>query len=255
VKINKKERKGQVAIFVIISIMIVAVLLVVFLPGIGKIFSTPVPDVELTSCVEESVIESLGIIMAKGGSLEPELYYNYLGESFEYICYTNAWYETCVMQKPLFKNSIEAEVEAYVQPIVAGCVNNLVDRLESKGYTVQKSGTQELEVNIIPENIGISIDLDINVEKDGSTQTYDKFNSDIKSSAYEMIIMAAAIANWEAHYGDAPADTFMNYYPDKKVEKKKQSDGTTIYTITDRDTGEKLGFASRSMAWPPGYAI
>jgi hypothetical protein len=47
----------------------------------------------------------------------------------------------------------------------------------------------------------------------------------------------------------------MAFYPDVKVEKKKQSDGTKVYIITDRNTGEKLQFATRSLAWPPGYAL
>jgi hypothetical protein len=45
----------------------------------------------------------------------------------------------------------------------------------------------------------------------------------------------------------------MNYYHDLKVEKKKQLDGTNIYILTDRNNENKFQFASRSVAWPPGY--
>ena len=45
----------------------------------------------------------------------------------------------------------------------------------------------------------------------------------------------------------------MNYYHDLNVEKKKQSDGSTIYILTDRNNENKFQFASRSVAWPPGY--
>jgi len=56
-------------------------------------------------------------------------------------------------------------------------------------------------------------------------------------------------------FGDAETTTYMNYYRDLKVEKKKKTDGTTVYIITDRNDGNKFQFASRSIAWPPGYAI
>ena len=46
----------------------------------------------------------------------------------------------------------------------------------------------------------------------------------------------------------------MNYYHDLKVEKNKQTDGSTIYILTERDTENKFQFASRSVAWPPGIS-
>ena len=47
----------------------------------------------------------------------------------------------------------------------------------------------------------------------------------------------------------------MTYYHDLKVEKFIEADGSTIYTLTNRDTGNKFMFASRSLAWPPGYDL
>jgi len=47
----------------------------------------------------------------------------------------------------------------------------------------------------------------------------------------------------------------MTYYRDLKVEKKKQTDGSTVYILTKMDSGDKFQFASRSVAWPPGYGI
>ena len=47
----------------------------------------------------------------------------------------------------------------------------------------------------------------------------------------------------------------MTYYPWLKVEKILRDDGTKIYILTDRNTGDKFEFAVRSVAWPPGYGI
>jgi hypothetical protein len=37
------------------------------------------------------------------------------------------------------------------------------------------------------------------------------------------------------------------------MQKIKQDDGTTLYIIENKKTGEKFQFASRSLAFPPGY--
>ena len=69
-----------------------------------------------------------------------------------------------------------------------------------------------------------------------------------------MIMIASSIQNFEAQYGDSVPETYMSLYPDIKVQKLKQEDGTKIYIITDRKTNERLVFATRSVAWPPGFA-
>ena len=47
----------------------------------------------------------------------------------------------------------------------------------------------------------------------------------------------------------------MLLYPNIKVEKLKQEDGSKIYIITSRDTNEKFVFASRSLSWPAGFSL
>ena len=89
----------------------------------------------------------------------------------------------------------------------------------------------------------------------GDASNYDAFRVVVDNNLYELVSIANSILNWEASYGDAETTTYMNYYHDLKVEKKKQSDGSTVYILTDRNTEEKFQFASRSVAWPPGYGI
>jgi len=47
----------------------------------------------------------------------------------------------------------------------------------------------------------------------------------------------------------------MFLYPNLKVQKLKQGDGTKVYIIEDRNTKEKLQFATRSLVWPPGWGF
>ena len=59
----------------------------------------------------------------------------------------------------------------------------------------------------------------------------------------------------ETLFGDIETTYYMSLYPELKVEKLKQTDGSTIYILSERDTQNKFQFASRSVAWPPGYGV
>ena len=89
----------------------------------------------------------------------------------------------------------------------------------------------------------------------GGAEKYDSFRVVLNNNLYELVSITNSILNLEARYGDAETTIYMNYYHDLKVEKKKQSDGTTIYILTDRNNKNQFQFASRSVAWPPGYEI
>jgi hypothetical protein len=56
----------------------------------------------------------------------------------------------------------------------------------------------------------------------------------------------------EARYGNSETTIYMDYYHNLKVEKSEQTDGSTVYRLTDRKDGSVFQFASRSIAWPPG---
>ena len=93
---------------------------------------------------------------------------------------------------------------------------------------------------------------DLTLTLGGDSERYEKIVVVVDKNVYELMSIANSILNMELKYGDSETTTYMNYYHDLKVEKLKQSDGTTIYILTNRDTGEKFQFASRSVAWPPG---
>jgi hypothetical protein len=72
------------------------------------------------------------------------------------------------------------------------------------------------------------------------------------NNLFELVVIENSIIDWETTYGDAEVTTYMAYYPNLKVEKKSGSGGK-VYILTDRDTGNKFEFASRSQVWPSGY--
>ena len=251
-RVKKMGKKAQLTLFIILAIAIVAILLVIFYPRIKTIFVPTAPQNYVASCVESAANEVLEKIALQGGTLEPENYIMYQGDKIEYACYTNEYLKKCVMQKPFLKQDVEQEIKAYVEPRADACVKTLKQNLEKSGANV-KIGDIATEVSIIPNAIQINVNADMSVTKE-STASYKTFKGSIKSNLYDLLMISSSIANWEARYGDSESLTYMAYYPNIKVEKKKQGDGSTIYILTDRTTKEKFQFASRSLVFPEGYS-
>ncbi|MEN7981910.1 MAG: hypothetical protein ABFQ65_00500 [Nanoarchaeota archaeon] len=254
---SKDVYKGQVTLFIILSIVIVGigVAIYMFYPqlqttlGIGA--KSPTEFIQL--CLEEQIQENIGIISANGGSLNPEHYFLYGGGKLEYLCYTSNYYEPCVMQQPFLRQHIEEELENSIAESSRECFEEMKKSYERKGYDV-KLNLGKMGIRLFPERVVANFNHTLTLTKEDS-ERYKDFSIVLNNNLYELVSIAISILNFEAKYGDSETTTYMNFYHDLKVEKKKQGDGTTIYILTNRDTGEKFQFASRSYIWPSGYGI
>ena len=156
------------------------------------------------------------------------------------------------MQHPLLKNHIESEIYNIIKPKADECFASMQESYRKKGYNVALS-EGKMEVELLPKKVSIVFNKTLSLTKD-TTQSYESFVVVLNNNLYELMSIALSIANWEVRYGDAETTLYMTYYHNLKVEKKKQSEGTKIYILTDRNTENKFQFATRSVAWPPGYA-
>lgn len=252
---KRMNKKGQVTMFVIIAVLIVAiaVLIYLFYPKINAAFSgsSENPYIFIQDCLEDSLVENVEILSKNGGSINPEHYIVYNGDSIEYLCYTSEYYQPCIMQQPLLKAHIENELNREMGQKVKECFSALRDKMDGAGYDVNlREG--DFNVELLPKRIVMNFNHSLTLTKD-STENFNSFRVVVNNNLYELTGITNSILNWETKYGDAETTTYMNYYRDLKVEKKKQMDGSTIYILTDRNNENKFQFASRSIAWPPGY--
>ena len=124
--------------------------------------------------------------------------------------------------------------------------------LENQGYDVNlKKG--DTVVELLPKKISATFNSELTLTKD-SAKRYEKINVVLNNNLYELTSIADSILNWEARYGNAETTLYMNYYRDLKVEKLLQGDGSKIYILTDRNSGDKFQFATRSVVMPPGIS-
>jgi hypothetical protein len=124
---------------------------------------------------------------------------------------------------------------------------------EKRGYDVTiKEG--DISVKLLPQKIVSIFNYTATMEKT-ETKRYESFNIILDNNLYELVEIADSIVDWESTYGDADSMFYMSLYHNLKVEKRKPEYGTTVYILTERDTGIKFQFASRSVVFPPGYGI
>lgn len=257
---NKEEyylnaKRGQVTIFVIIGILIVisALLIYYFYPQIKMNFTgQPInPSSYLQSCIEEDLENNIEIISTQGGSLNPEHYFLYKNEKIEYLCYTNEYYKTCVMQQALLKRNVEKEIANSLESKAEECINSLVETYEKSGYEVNAE-KEKITIELLPKRVVLNFNTALTISKENS-QRYTDLNVFTVNNLYELVSIASSILSFETSYGDSETTIYMNYYHDLKVEKLKQGEGSKIYILTNRNNRNKFQFATRSLVWPPSY--
>lgn len=250
----KRGKRAQVTIFVIIALVIVvaAVLLWWLWPAITSSGSSNAnPQQMFQTCLEDEFASSVQQLSLQGGSLNPEHYLVYNSENIAYLCYATEYYAPCVVQQPLLKQHIERELAEALADSAKTCFSQIKTSLEKDGAGVTlREG--DAWVELLPERTVMNFNTSMTVTRD-SSQTYSSFRVVLNNNLYEFASIAESIINFEARYGDAETTTYMNYYHDLQVEKKNQLDGTTVYILTNLNTLEQFQFASRSVAWPPGY--
>jgi len=255
-----ENKRGQVTIFIIIAILIIgiAVLIYFLFPKIRSNvgIKTSSPSEYIDMCMKEKIEETIETISLHGGSFEPDEASSYLykGDYVKYLCYSNEYWTPCITQEPFLKEYVKKEIKNEIQEDVNSCFESMVESYRNNGYEVNLKNTQTNSlVEILPERIVVNFENKLTLTK-GESETYDSFYIRLDNNLYELLDIAKNIISWEIDTGDSVTEAYMSYDPYIKVEKKRKSDETKIYIITDRKTNDFFQFTVRSWALPPGYS-
>jgi len=248
------NRRGQVTIFIIIAVVIVVGAIIAFLafPRINIISGEVNPSSFLRDCVEPSIDETLDLVARQGGYTEPSHYTLYQDEMIQYLCYTDSDYEPCRVQQPALVRHVEQELKTRVRSTAVGCVDNLAQAYEARGYGVT---TSPADVNVTLNSNGVVLDFIAPMtitREEGITQSFERFAVTKESKIYDLLITATSIISFESSLGDSETLLYVQYYPDLKIEKIRRSPDT-IYKLSNVVTGDEFSFATRSLVWPQGY--
>lgn len=248
-------KRGQVTIYIIIAVIIAAALLILFYPKIKDTVNkfTTVPSFE--SCINDKIEEGVRKLEANGGSISPVLAFNDRGKRIEYLCFINEYYKTCQQQQPMLRQHMERELKDYIRNDITQCMEATKSEMIKRGYRAESTGKGEFNLEIVPNQVRVTVKSDVAFVKEDTKERFEKFEANYRTNLYDLAMLTLKIVNWEASYGDVDIVSLMMYNPDIKIEKYKQEDGTKLYILTDRTTGEQLYFASRSLAWSPGFGF
>ncbi|MCX6750155.1 MAG: hypothetical protein NTZ83_01740 [Candidatus Pacearchaeota archaeon] len=262
---KRLNKKGQVTIFIIIALLIVALCILVYL-YYPKIFASISPETKnpvtyIQECIQEQIEENVQIISLQGGSyvVDENIGYFYKkegedGNYVKYLCYTgsNVINTPCINQEPFLTEHVEQEILDSINQGIKTCFDNLVKSYENKGYEVDlKEGIPKVE--IIPEGVSTNFNRTLTLTKGDETNTYRKFEVNLNSNLYEMLEVAKNILIWEMNVGDSLPEAYMYNNPYLKVEKRTKDNDVRIYILTDRNTEESFRFAVRSFPLPAGF--
>jgi len=244
------EKKGQVAIFIIVGIVIVAAVLVFFLWVRPTYFVDEPGRFGFEGCVENVVEDGIVKLGATAGFVDPEFSYSYDGKEYAYLCYSGDYYETCVVQVPFLKNVFDEGLESLIRDEVDACYDASLNDLRGQGYSVD-AGSVDYDVEIEPGVVRVELGAPTSI----GDARFTRFETRVNSPVYDMLMIATSIVQFEANYGDSDVSELMLYYPDYYIGKLKRGEGTTAYKLEDKDSGFEFLFASRSLVFPAGYDL
>lgn len=263
--IEKEGKRGQVTIFIIIAILIVALGTLVFLyyPKLfpGTTTESKNPSGYIQECLEEEIEENVQIISSQGGNYIVNSSSGYFykksnedkGKYVRYLCYTDENFDKpCINQEPFLTEHIESEILKSVNTSIKNCFDSLVREYDGKGYTVNLKKVNP-EVKINPGIIITDFNTTLTLTRGDEVDTYSNFEIELNSNLYEILEVSKNVLIWEMNLGDSIPEAYMYNNPYIRVEKHRKDNEVKIYVISDINTEEDFRFAVRSFASTVGY--
>lgn len=247
------KKKGQVTIFIILAILIVSAILLYSFWLKPTYLSSSSEKLKIESCVEDVLREAISELALTAGQLEPEFSYQFSGQDIPYLCYSGEYYKQCTVQNPFPEKTFEDNLYVLTEKEIESCYTESVKNLKSKGYSISGE-VPDYSLELQSGKVVVTFLEGISITRDSVSETGD-LKVEYPSKIYEQLLIATSILQQEIQFGDSDVTTIMQLYPEFLIEKLKRDEGTTLYVITDKDTKTKYQFASRSLAWPPGYGL
>lgn len=251
-----KNDKGQIAIFVIASLIIVAMIVLVLIvrggpniPMPGEAFS---PESYLASCVRDVVNTKSAIMMKQGGFTAPRDYVSYNNEKVAYVCKNINYYEPCVNQYPRYVESVRIELENNVKEQVKTCLDALDAELERQQYDVERVPDPVVRVGLQKDNVLVESDVSMTLSKGGVSQQFDTLSSKVRVPLFNLVTVANEIVRQESEFCYFSNDGFSLLYPEFDVRRDILQEGTKIYTIKHVTSDSVMTIAVRGCVIPQG---
>ena len=246
------ERKGQIAIFIIIAIILIVVIILFFVlrqravpevPGVPP--GLPDPEAYIEKCARDSANDALDKMMLQGGYINPENYVEYEDKNISLLCDTNLLFTPCINQEPLYLRHLREEILDYIEPEIEECFDEIEQQYKDEQYivSVEKPG---IDLQLKTGKVEIDIDSEFVITKGDTTIRYEAFSTIFNHPIYDLGKIAVEIVNQEVQFGSFQHIGYsLTYYP-YMVDYDRIGD-YEIYEIKDDVSGEELYIAIRNV--------
>jgi hypothetical protein len=255
------KKQGQITIFIIIGILLVAAIAIFLLIRsitIPQGGATPeISSLFIQACVEDSLEEAVQKISSQGGYIENDLSVKFKFSDEEdysnisYLCYVDGLFFQCINQEPMLIKHLTKEIEKAISEDVEQCYSDYVEGLEQKGYNVQEE-YRGFNITLAPEKIILDIDGEITTEKVGETVFIKDIQSVFLSKFYELAKIVQDIVNDESRNCNYEQINQMVENPDISIDKFRSGDSILIYRVSHKKSKDVFKFAIRGCVLPSG---
>jgi hypothetical protein len=248
------NNRGQVTIFIIAGIIIIAIVILMLILFNRQDSDSPSfefdqanPEEFLSSCIEESVRENIEELSRKGGSFEgvPRIEFQFNDEEFEslsYLCYTRIESFPCVDIYPSIINQMEIELTESLSESSRGCFESFVGSLESNNYNVNSS-YNSVEADLVRGSLVLTFDSFVGFSKGEQSVTLEETVLEFRTNLYDIGIIAHKIIKSETRFNSFDMNNHMLIYPEYKIKSHDAGDSSKVYSIDNENTGESFRFA------------
>ena len=254
-----RNKRSQITLFVIISILIVVALILLYTFVIKPYIDASRigdPKVFIEKCTSDSIKNSEKEILDNNGY--PENITNYIlyskekaSEKVPYLCTVSMFYIPCVNQEPMLMENIRKYIEENIREDVSSCFSNLESKLKRGGREIT-SGNLTINIEFETKAIKADIKKDLAISRRGKTETFSVFDTKINSPIYNLLYTENKIVYFESQFCAFDSVSWMRFNPDLNIKKFSASDQTKIYTLTDKDSEKKIKFAVKTCVLPAG---
>jgi len=255
--IRRMNKKGQIAIFVILAFILIVVIAIIFLlrspPEIETVDENN-PQAYIESCTRKVVEEAIDILSVHGGDIEPKGNMMYNGTDIVYLCYNSNFYEKCINQRPLLVEHIEKEITDFIRPTLVGCFRTLKLNLDRR-YDVDMDEEMEIRTKLQSKHVSVEIDRHLEMTRGDQKSEFDFFKMNLIHPIYDLAKISMEIVNQETEFCKFDELGYMVLHQEYDVIKAITGDDDTVYTVEERASGQKFTFAVRGCVMPPGYGI
>ncbi len=248
---NNFNKRGQITIFIIIAVLLVAAIILLFWFYNRDV--TPVqpdagenPQYNIEHCINSYVEKDVNKLIENSGYIKKSnLTKNFNGQDIPYLCFVPINYARCIVVEPVLIEHLEKEIYNDIKTKIAGCFNNLESEAEKSGYSVNMESGINFSINLIPGDVQTIINKKITLSKAGEVKKFNEFEAKYHSNLYGMAIITQEITRQESSYCGSDYANIMRTNTWAEIDKFQTGDDNKIYTIKDTTTNDEIKFAVR----------